>query len=661
MKDHSPSRPRLPGPLMALGFFLASFVLLWSFYERHPLLYDSDAYYHLAIGRTFAADGFVDQLPQLRYSILEEGFGDKELLFHLALAPFGAMEDPVAGGRLALALFGALLATAVGLLAVRAIGPWGWLLPLWLPFASTELAWRLVRLRPEQLSFLLLLGALWAAGTARHRLLGVLALAYTLSYTAFHVLPGLCVLLFLLYGWLRRDWRPALVLYPMLGCGLGILLHPHFPKNLDIWLVQNVAFFLDKGTLDVGTEIRPNSTDVLLMVNLGWWLGLLLLWRSTRPGDTTPPGLSNQAFALAKREDRRLADAFGLATLVFGFLYLLMSRFSLYALPFATLWLLFEIRARGLRLGGRTRLPGRGHLPVWLAIGLCLLISLPEARRQLDRFGGRTDPGPGKIRLRDRETLATQIPEGARLISPWDQTAIYMLWAPQGRYLNVLEPNFMASRDKAAYLAQREIFEGREPDVPLTALTALDSDHLAYSLVGASRELTERLQSDPRVTTPHRELNVLFRVLPGSNTPFVLDWRPIPLPHRVPLTDPEKIASWPSYPRAADSAARALEGYVDARRITPKLACLGFVHQRQEPEAVTLELEFAPYGRGELWIDGQRRLAIGNDTGAILGRAARLEVHLPAGDHRFEVTTCPPRNEVQHNGFYLLERERKSL
>ena len=84
--------------------------------------------------------------------------------------------------------------------------------------------------------------------------------------------------------------------------------------------------------LDVGSEITPNYTDVTLMVNLGWALGLGVLWLSTRPDATA----ETQPSAIDL--DRRLADVYGVAAVVFSVLYLLMSRFSLYALSFATLW-----------------------------------------------------------------------------------------------------------------------------------------------------------------------------------------------------------------------------------------------------------------------------------------------------------------------------------
>ncbi|HSM81089.1 MAG TPA: hypothetical protein VLS96_05360, partial [Nodosilinea sp.] len=98
-----------------------------------------------------------------------------------------------------------------------------------LAVAVGEVAWRLVRLRPELLSLVLFLAALWAVARGRYRWLGFLAAVYTLSYTAFHAFVGLCFILFFFFGWVRRRWEPGLALYPTLGAGLGLVIHPHFP------------------------------------------------------------------------------------------------------------------------------------------------------------------------------------------------------------------------------------------------------------------------------------------------------------------------------------------------------------------------------------------------------------------------------------------------
>jgi hypothetical protein len=100
---------RWAGPAAVFVLALVCFGIV---FQSLPVLYDTDSYYHLAIARTYARHGIVDSLPWAQLSLLHE-FGDKEVLFHLLLAPVADTADPSAGGRWALALHNAALAAAL--------------------------------------------------------------------------------------------------------------------------------------------------------------------------------------------------------------------------------------------------------------------------------------------------------------------------------------------------------------------------------------------------------------------------------------------------------------------------------------------------------------------------------------------------------------------
>jgi hypothetical protein len=520
----------------------------------------------------------------------------------------------------------------VAYLAVQAVGRWGWLVPILLGLTSAELLWRLVRLRPELLSLLLLLLALAAAGRGAYRWLGVLAGIYALSYTAFHVLPGLCGLLFLYRGLARKRWDWLLLFYPMAGAGLGLLLHPQLPHNLGIWWVQNVEFFRHKGILDVGTEIRAQRTDEALLHSLGWWLGLVLVWVSARPVQ----GGSEDAFR------QGTSDAFRMAALVFAVLYLLMRRFVIYFIPFATLALLFEIGCRNRRISLWTPMPGRGRFPLPLALAFCVLASLPSVWSLGDAL---LDPTSGRQREEKWRELGRAVPENAAVAATWGSAQVYALFAPQGRYLNILDPIFMALPYPDLYWTQRALFEGSVPDMPYTSTTALDSNYLAYS-VAVLPHLGLRLQGDPRVRWLHQGPDVLVQFLPGANTSFILDWRA-----RIGSS-----SSWQPYPRSPDTLGQAMEAYVDARRLGSESECVSFRHQRQVAESSHLELVLAPSGSTRLSLDGTPLLAIRQDLHARLSQAIHIPVSLAPGPHILEVYTCPAISPPHHSGFYLQER-----
>ena len=200
-------------------FVLAAVVLL-ALFVGESQLYDSDSYYHLAIARSMAESGIADDLPWARFSLLRDGFGDKEFLFHALLVPFVALFEPVTGGQIFLSLLLAALFATLALHTRAFLGKWAVLVPFALCVTSTEVVWRWVRLRPESLSLLLLLWALWALARRRWVLLGALGATYALSYTAFHAFGGLCLLIFVATWWLRGRFEPAMVASPAIGIGV---------------------------------------------------------------------------------------------------------------------------------------------------------------------------------------------------------------------------------------------------------------------------------------------------------------------------------------------------------------------------------------------------------------------------------------------------------
>lgn len=643
-------RKRRRGGYVAVGAaaFLLAFPLLFAFFTRHPQLYDNDAYYHLAVARAYWQEGLIEDLRWARFGAMGDGFGDKELLFHVLLAPLAGSMDPILGGQAALALLLAAIFASVSLLARPVLGWWALALPWWLAFSSTELAWRWVRLRPELLSLLLLLWALWALARGRYRILGLLGLLYALSYTAFHAFLGVCVLVVLFELWARRRFRPGALLYPTAGVALGLVAHPHFPDNLEIWVLQSVEFFRQRGALAVGTEIRPNTTDVTLMVNLAWFLGLAVLWLSAKPAPahaTEAPGSAPAA---------RFADVFGVAAVAFSALYLLMSRFSLYAVPFVTLWALWEMARRGRIAGAWTRIPwSRRRAPLAVAAAVCLAVGAPEAARQWRNYGLRIHPGPDEAKVRDRAELAAALPSGARVAAPWQQTPIYMLWAPQALYLNVLDPVFLAAHDPWRHTIQERIFAGTDPDVPLSTVLGLDSRYLAFSPWAGLDLLVARLESDPRVVARHRGFNHLWEILPGANRPLLLDWHRVPEDvERAPGPETD-ISGWPLYPRLPAGAGGEVEGYVDTRRIDEGGGCISLVH-RVAGGGERVQMELASWGPSSVWHDGELVARVLGQPHAMLGRG--ITFSLPSGDDGglLTVLTCAPDDDPSGpRGFYL--------
>ncbi|MCA1732270.1 MAG: hypothetical protein LC732_01550, partial [Acidobacteria bacterium] len=547
----------LTGSILFAIAFLGFAAIFLSF----PLIPDGDSYFHLAVAREFAENGYPDGLAWARLSILGETYGDKEFLFHQLLVPFAGWMDPAVGGRLALAFFNALIFAVIGVIARSSVGNWGVVVPLFLYLTAGSFIARVFRLRPELLSLILLLLVIVVAAKRRYLWVAILSAAYALSYTAFQALVGLAGL-WTLIDWARERRFPWKL--PLSVCGgiaAGLLLHPGFPDNLRIWWIQNVLFFRFRDVLDVGGEIlSPIPMDVLLF-NLGWWIGIVVLGVAMARG-----GVRSSA--------TRESLYFALATVAFAILFVQMDRMSVYFFPFATLWLVAEMQRRGRALTSTLELHRALRLPTLLLIALFAAASLPKMAFIVETLRTR---GSSEA---DFAAAAQAIPSGAKVAAEWGPTEHYVFWQPRARYLNVLDPIFMARSHPGAYELQRRVFSGAEPDVPLAVAVGLDSDYLAYERIGMGG-LERRLRGDPRAQLLYAGENAVVAFQPLRNDAFFLDW------------EVEDGAGRKPYPRMRDAKGRRAEGYVNALRVIPPgEPCVTLVHEMlvEAPTAVNLEL-----------------------------------------------------------------------
>lgn len=612
--------------LAALSLFAVTFFAFAFLFLRFPLIYDTDSYFHLAAARRYATSGIVDSLPWARFSVMHQGYGDKELLFHLLLVPFTTLTDAAIGGRLALAALNASLVALLGWLGVTLIGRWGAVVPLLVYAGASPFFARAVRLRPELLALLLLIAATWFATRRRFLLAGVAVFLFTMSYTAFHVVVGLAIVWFVQEGMRLRRWEWRLPLTAVTGAGIALLVHPHFPKNLEIWWIQNVTFFLSKRQLDVGPEILPPRAADVILKNAGWLLGLAALWiaaRQTNENDEPAP-----------------PNYFASAAALFFVLYLLMARMVTWFVPLATIAVLMEMYRRGLRPSSVLTFR-QIRIPLAAVVTACVLLSIPAIANPAFMQLVRSDPNA--VAEGDWEEFGKRVPSGARIAATWKAAELYAFWAPQGHYLNVLDPVFMNVAYPREYRVQRAVFAGVEPDIPLAIAGPLQSDYIAFDRTDPDEHVADRVLADPRFEILYGGFNVLARITPGANADFVVDWRVV-----APRAGP--------YPRPSSAHLRAIEGFVDVSRVDDASRCVTFATTIRTSPGTTSLYEFAPYGPSTLAVDGRSVASTQASGFARLGEGIFVQLNLGAGTHEVRVETCRVANG--RGGFYLLKRSK---
>lgn len=571
-------------PAAAL-LFAASFFLFAFFFLRMAILWDADSYYHLAVARHYVQHGLGAPIPWARFSLLGNG-GDKELLFHILLMPFTVWMDAATGGRIALALLNAALFAAIGALAVRAIGAWGLAVPFWMWIAVPPFFARVVRLRPELVALLIIVVAIPVAARKSWIALGVLAMAFAYSYTAWEVFLALCV------AWVIISCRLPVagsqsgagnrepgtgnnvsgfaearaIALVVAGTAIGLFARPHPIAALRIWFVQNVLFFFERSRLDVGNEIGPPSWHTAIE-SLPFLIAIIALLAISRWQPAS--ALRNAAIAPA---------------ILFLLLFLFMARMALYAFPLIAIAALFSVVPR--------------KLPLILVVTLVLALPL-AANPMLLRILR------GAISEADWQAFGRAVPAGTKVAARWGDAEVYVFSAPQGRYLNVLDPVFMAVPYPRQYAAQRALFDGSDPDPAFTAKAVLDSDYLAFDWTDVPRALIARVKSDPRFRVPYGGYNVLLQIVPSQR--FVTDANGRAFFDR-------------SSQRCAGVSIDGLHG--------------AFV--------------FAPYGPSEIAVDGGAPLR-SKGVGAILSLGTHVSVA-----RRVDVRTC---RAGAISGFYLMRLE----
>ena len=579
--------------------WLCSFVIFSAFFLSLSVIWDGDSYYHLAVSRYLLQHGPAAVVPWGRFSLVGNG-SDKDWLFHILTMPFAAFPDASIGGRIALGAWNATLTTAVAAVTWDAVGAAALFVPIWLWVAAPPLFARVVRLRPELLALLALMLMTRAAAKRRYALLALLSFAFAFGYTAFHVVLALSVA-WCIWSWYRtRTPDFGIVFATFGGVAAGLILRPHPLANLYFWYVQNVQFFRVGQALDVGNEILPPQWPELWSCAawVAFVVALIVIARTSR----------------ARQESRRDDFVWYLAinAAVFLALYVRMERMGLYLFPFATL---AAIHAFAPQISRRV---------FAIVLVVTFIAALP------------LEFGPDKrefihVRMADVSELdwsefGRAVPPGAHVAASWGDAESYTFWAPQGRYLNVLDPIFMALPYPRQYDAQARIFAGHDPDFPRTLVRELDSDYLGLDWTHAPSAFVERLRNDPRVENVYGGYNALFKITPPRATRFVTDWSPL-----RPGTDP-------------------LAGFVDATAIaTP---CATLTHFENASDRAQHRYEFTGWGPSTLAIDRTAKAATPTPLYAMLGHGARFEIVLDPGIHRFDVQTC---RSGERAGFFLKE------
>ena len=418
-----------------------------------PGLAGNDGYYHMKMGYLIRTEGLKPDFPYLPYTILNENaFYDHHLLYHVFLALF-ATGDPAADGGLALTQGAKLASIIMPSLAFLAI--WWLLRGQKVPYAavwtiglfavSEAFLYRMSMPRAQSLSLLLLvLGLHWLL-QGKYKLLLPLGFVFVWAYNAFPLLLVVAGTYAIATFMLERRIAWQAIVYPAIGIGLGLIINPYFPENID-FILGHLLPKVGESSTPVGNEWSPYRTWTLVTNSgvsfMAVLAGILALgWRE-------------------KRIDKSTLVALGL-TVLFGYMLFESRRFIEYFPPFA--WIFFALSAapilrEWLAVWGEKR----PFLPQLVPIALLLLLAYPLYVGLTDARELLADSKPADRYADATIWLHDNAPDGTMVFQiDWDDFTRLFFHNTNAVYTAGLDPTFMELEDKAFFDRWVDITRGR--------------------------------------------------------------------------------------------------------------------------------------------------------------------------------------------------------
>ncbi len=233
-----PWRRELWGMILAV---LIGTAVLSSIQYSFEGLYDGDSYFHTRAAERLVAEGIRREFPATQFSTWRDRYCDKDLLFHLLLAPLMRdSNDLVRCGKLAAVCFDALLLLALGsaLMLLRARWAGAWVLILLSTHVS--LLRHLMAVRPHLLGLALLAVEIAAIAGGGWKLLFLLCALHVVAHSSFVLVPVLVALAVCVRLVRRQSPGLSQVVACVAGIAVCSLLHPQFPNNLSLVFDQTL-------------------------------------------------------------------------------------------------------------------------------------------------------------------------------------------------------------------------------------------------------------------------------------------------------------------------------------------------------------------------------------------------------------------------------------
>jgi hypothetical protein len=287
-----------------------------------PNIIGFDGYYHIKVADIIKEQGFIDEFPWAKHTILSNNYADIQILFRIILIPF-TFFGLESGAKIASIIFAAIaFIIFYWFLTENKIKyPFFWTL-LYL-FTAESLMYRFLLPRQMPLVIALLILTIYFLQRKKYLFLGITAFAFVLLHSSFVFQLILILLYFALEKIFSKKLDYKIIIYSLSGTILGLLINPYFPNNLSMLFAQIFKINLLANLFNV--EWEPWTFIEFLKNNL-----LVLFYF----------GISS--LILIKNKKITKTQSFYFSLVVFFFIYTILSRrMQEYLVPFSVLTFAF--------------------------------------------------------------------------------------------------------------------------------------------------------------------------------------------------------------------------------------------------------------------------------------------------------------------------------
>lgn len=480
--------------ILIAWFVLIGIVLIFLIQFWTPTLYDADGYLHIRMAEFLRDLGPKYNFHWAKFSIFNGNFSDKDFLYHLFLIPFTLFKNIFFGVKIAAAIM-ASLAFIVFFYVLKQYSDKR-LLPLALCafFLSDMFLQAISRPRPIALVILICLLSARLMIQKKDFWIFLLGVMYALSHITSPLIIVFSLIVEAVRYFQKRELNFKTPISAFLGVLIGFLIHPNFPNNIRVFILNAILvplYTVKGGVLELGAEFFPLTTREVLfsypVVILGI-AGIIFLALSKRPNASFH---TNVYFAIC---------------LPFFFLLFICRRYLMQAYPLMIVALVLYISDYTANIK---------KLNKFIISGVVLLIIILG----INTYSGVKNNAISAYYFNTHYEnaglwMAANIPKGELIFhANWSDSQYFIGLNPKNDYFVTLDPVYMYKKDPKLYKLYRDVAFGRIED-PYSALKDTFGARYGYAGKNYFNGLIEKVRKDKRfIILAEDELAIIFKLI----------------------------------------------------------------------------------------------------------------------------------------------------